>query len=65
MGFKAFIINALFDIRTERALRNCCVYASSFSIYFFWNYSVHISPATVEVVPSELYWAMVMVRAQS
>ena len=59
---KNILFHIIFDIRTERAFRSCCVYASGLAIYFFWNYSVHISPGKVEVVPSELYWSMLMVR---
>lgn len=56
------ISKALQDIRTERAFRACIVYASCLSIYFFWNYAVRIAPGIVEVTPSELYWAILMVR---
>ena len=58
---KTTLVDVLVDIRTERALRYCCLYASCLSVYFFWNYSVRISPGIDVVTPSQLYWAMVLV----
>lgn len=61
MGVLNSLLDALFDIRTERAIRSCAVYACCLSIYFFWNYSTRISPGVVLVTPSELYWAIILV----
>ena len=65
MGFKSTLFDVIFDIRTERTVRGCCVYASALAIYFFWNYTSRIAPGIDVVTPSTLYWSIVLVRREA
>ena len=56
-----FLVDVASDIRTERALRSCAVYASCLAIYFFWDHQLQVAPGVVVTVKSEQFWTILMV----